>query len=209
MGMDMKGVFGNRITVFVITASILLFILLVGYILYSLCHWDIEYRFGNNYVLCAHGEIFYIDNNTNKTYFNVIPYGVKKYNSNKRWIIAQTTTGFIYSRDSSQIAESKVISQSPDFDPNRITYSILKPNTKDSLDFRSYKESRRYDAYWIIDKSIPINTSDSSNYCLLYYSSKTPLPILCPSLIGPLSLEEFNKARNDFKIDLELTKVKR
>lgn len=200
--------FGNRISFVVITTCILLFTLLVGFILYSLCHWDVEYRLGNNYVLCAHGEIFYIDNKTNKTYYNVIPYGVKKYNSNKKWIIAQTTTGFIYSRDSSRFTESNVISQSPDFNSNRIN-NIIYQNTKDSLDFRSYKESRRYDAYWIIDKSILINTSDSSNYCLLYYSSKTPLPILCPSLIGPLSLEEFNKARNDFKIDLELTKVKR
>ncbi|MBR5907788.1 MAG: hypothetical protein IKZ50_05280 [Bacteroidales bacterium] len=169
----------NRKTIIVLFIFTFLIDPLIIFVIYSLFHWGIEYRFSKNYVLCDDGEIFYIDNNKEKTYYNVIPYGVKKYNSNRRWIIAQTRTGFIYSRDSSQINE---------------------PNIKNL--------TLRFDAYWIIDKSIPINTSDSTNYCLLYTSSYPPYDIISHSLIGPLSLEEFNRIKGELEIDLELTKTR-
>lgn len=165
----------QRQRILIVASSLLLLGFLFYLILHSVMQWDIEKQFGNGYVLCAHGEIFYVDKKRDDSFFYVIPYGVKKFNFNNNWILAQTSTKKRFCRDTTV------------FDINAGNDSINNQ-------------------YWLIDKSLPINTEDSSNYSTLFYDSFSYNVLT--SLIGPLSLEEFKIIKKNLKIDIDLSEQK-
>ena len=166
----------KRQRILVITSILLLSGLISILILHSVIQWDIEKNFGNGYVLCDHGEIFYVDKKRDYSYFYVLPYGVKKYGSNKKWIILQTSTKEKYRRDS----------------------AVLDINAGNDSIFNSY---------WLIDKTLPINTADSSNYSTLYFGSFSYKVL--SSLIGPMSLEELKINKEILKINIDLSEQKK
>lgn len=140
------------------------FVLIAGLGLYCnsvLENWDVEQDLGNNYILCADGEILY-QSGDEKPVEYVIPFGTARYSFDERWIVVETKTqsGFhqtlpqdtiagevsnYWIIDKSIQADTDTPSTFDDIYYQGNTYSVIRKSLigpLDSLSFEKEKQKR-------------------------------------------------------------------
>lgn len=151
------------------------FIIIIGvgvYINSVLKDWNVEQDLGNNYILCADGEIIYQPSDEKPAEY-VIPFGTARYGFDQRWIVVETKTRSGFHQTLTQDTIAGEVSN-----------------------------------YWIIDKSILVDTDNPSTFEDIYYQGNT-YSVIRKNLIGPLDSLSFEKEKQKRGIRVQFEKIKK